>query len=224
VYPEHQIAIHADLDAHFGSLPKEQWTQEKDFQALQKTHLGAVLKEVLRLYNVIQFIFRFTVAPTTVHDSKGIPHVIPAGTTCLINYAAAFQNPGIWPQKSGISKERRAELHNSPAIDFDPGHWLDRGDEELDENYWPFGYGGRKCPGMPFAQVEMVAVLATLLKEYSVELVVSEEALNRCAGDPKKAWEQTRDQAIRQLGDDVEANLTIQMVKELPIRLVKRTR
>jgi cytochrome P450 len=223
VYPEHQTAIQNELDAQLDPRPREDWTVEHDFQALQRGYLGAVLKEMLRLYNVVQFIFRFTVAPTTVHDAKGTAHVIPANTTCLISIAAAFQNPAIWTPKP-VSQARRAELHHSQAIDFDPERWLDghgRGKDD-EENYWPFGYGARKCPGMPFAQVEMIAVLATLLKSYSLELVVSEEVLRGCDGDRNKAWEKTRDRAIRQLRDDVEANITIQMLKELPIRLVKR--
>ena len=68
----------------------------------------------------------------------------------------------------------------------------------------------------------MVAVLSTLLKDYSIELVVPEDILRECKGDKQVAWEQTRDQAIRKLQDDVEANLTLAMLKELPVRLTKR--
>lgn len=225
IYPEHQTAIQNELDAQLDPRPRPEWNIENDFQAPQKGYLGAVLKEVLRAYNVIQFILRFTVASTTVHDSKGTTHIIPANTTCLINYAAAFQNPAIWTPNPDISEARRADLHHSPAIDFNPTRWLnEKGimEKDDDENFWPFGYGSRKCPGMPFAKVEMIAVLATLLKDYELELVVSEEGVKRCDGDCNKAWEWTRDQAMRRLRDDVEANLTIQMVKELPVRLVKR--
>lgn len=219
VYPEHQVAIQRELDSQFGSRPKEEWNMDHDYQVLQKGHLWAVLKEVLRLYNVIQFIFRLTVAQTTIHDSKGTAHIIPANTTCLLNYSALFQNPKTWAPNP-VTDDRRAELHHSQAIDFNPSRWLSRNND--DEVFWPFGYGSRKCPGMPFAQVEIVAVLATLLKDYSLELVVGEGTLRACKGDAKAAWEKTRDGAVRQLKDDIEANINIQMLKELPVRLVKR--
>ncbi len=77
---------------------------------------------------------------------------------------------------------------------------------------------------MAFAQTEMVAILATLFKEYSVELEVGEDVLAQCKGDKEAAWEQVRDQTIRRLKDDIEPNVTIQMVKELPLRLVRRSR
>lgn len=226
VYPQHQIEITKQLDAQFSSRPRNEWTMENDYQALQKGYLGAVLKEAMRAYNVIQFIFRYTVAPTTVQDSGGMEHVVPAGTTCLINYAAAFQNASTWSPNPNISDARRAELHHSPAIDFNPSRWLNGNgtmeSDDNDENFWPFGYGHRKCPGMPFAQVEMIAVLATLLKDWELEVLVSDEALERCGGDRKKAWEWTRDEAVRQLKDDVVANITIQMLKVFPVRLVQR--
>ncbi len=70
----------------------------------------------------------------------------------------------------------------------------------------------------------MVAILATLFKEFSIELEVGEDVLAQCEGDRDAAWELVRDQTIRRLKDDVEPNVTIQMVKELPLRLVRRSR
>ncbi|ORY08614.1 cytochrome P450 [Clohesyomyces aquaticus] len=221
IYPEHQLAIQKQLDAQLGSRPSDEWSMEQDFPALQKGHLGAVLKEVLRTYNVIQFFFRLVAAATTMVDSSGQKHDVPTNTLCALNYAAAFQNPATWAPKN-VSEARRAELHHSPAIDFDPSRWLDESVKDEDLIFFPFGNGPRKCPGMPFAQVEMVAVLATLFKECSLELMVTEDLVQTCNGDRNMAWEKTRDEAIRRMKDDVGANLTIQMLKELPILLLKR--
>jgi len=107
-----------------------------------------------------------------------------------------------------VSRSKRDALHDSPAIDFNPSRWpLDRDDE--DEVYFPFGHGSRKCPGLPFAQTEMVAVLPKIFKDYNVELVVSDETLAVCNGNVRMAWQRTRDDAIRRLKDDVETNLNI---------------
>lgn len=219
VYPEHQATIQHELDEQLGNRSKEEWSVECDFAPLQKGHLGAVIKETLRLYNVIQFIFRYTVAPTTLRDSKGVEHSVPANTTCLIDYAAAFHNPSIW-RPNDISPERRVELHNSPALDFDPSRFADG--KEHDDGFFPFGHGPRKCPGMPFAQVEMVAILATILKNWSIELVVPEDVIKMIGADVEKAREITKNKAIRQLKNDVDFNYNIQMAKELPIKLVPR--
>jgi cytochrome P450 len=221
IYPEHQEQIHKELDRILGDRPTEEWTSDSDYQALNNGYLGAVLKEVLRTYNVVQFIFRITVAPTTLVDSSGASHVVPANTTCLINVAGTLQNPNMWSPRD-VSPERRAELHHSPAIDFDPTRWL--GESDNSNKYFPFGYGSRQCPGKPFAQVEMVAFLARLLKEYTLELIVDDSTLSSCGGDKKSAWQKKQNDAIRQMKDDVEFNINIQMLKELPIRVVRRSR
>ncbi|KAF2833347.1 cytochrome P450 [Ophiobolus disseminans] len=220
IYPEHQKEIQKELDRVLGNRPTEDWNSESDYQTLNKGYLGAVLKEVLRNYNVVQFIFRLTVAPTNLIDSKGEAHIIPSGTTCLINVAGAMQNPNTWSPRD-ITPGRRAQLHHSQAIDFDPARWLGKGDDS--DVYFPFGYGSRQCPGKPFAQVEMVAFLATLLKEYTLELIADDVTLSSCGGNKEVAWQQKQDDAIRQMRDNVEFNITIQMLKELPIRVVKRS-
>ena len=227
VYPEDQQRVQAELDQQLSTRPKEEWSVERDYQVLQQGYLGAVLKEVLRLYCVVQFLLRRTVTATPVVDSKGRNATIPDNTFVVLNFAAAFKNPALWRQREVLA-ERRAELHDSPAIYFDPSRWLPGGDT-LDTNesdapvHWPFGQGPRQCPGKGFAQIEMTAAMATIFKDYSLELAVDEETLRACNGDSGLAWTKTRDQALRMLIDDVEANINIQMLKELPLRLVKRT-
>ena len=211
--------------------PQEEWSVEREYQAFQKGWLGAVLKEVLRLYCVVQFIPRMIVAPINVVDSKGKTHAIPEKTLCLLNFSAAFRNPSTWNRRS-VSAERRAELHNSPALDFDPARWLESGDvTAVAENkdgtaplLFPFGQGPHSCPARLFAQVEMTAVLATILKNHSLELVMDEQTTRSCGGDEEMAWKKTRDQALRTLVDGVDSNLNIQLLKELSMRIVKRSK
>lgn len=221
VYPEYQRSLQKELDEQLGDRKPEKWTIENDYPALQNGYTGAVLKESMRTHNMAQFVFRLTVAPTTFRDSNGVEHTVPVNTMCMINIAAAFNNPSTWTPKD-VSVTRRAELHHSQAIDFDPCRWLADGENGELPFTWPFGYGLRKCPGKPFAETEMVAFLATLFKDYSVELVVDEKILVASRGDSKLAWERTRDDAMRRLKDDVEPNLTLQMLKKMPIQLVKR--
>ena len=230
VYPEYQRKIQDDIDRQQKENPHEEWSVERDYQTFQRGWLGAVLKEVTRLYCVVQFIPRMIVAPMNVVDSKGETHAVPEKTLCLLNFSAAFQNPGTWNRRA-VSAERRAELHDSPALDFDPSRWLESGDviaaaenkDGIVPLLYPFGQGPHSCPGRLFAQVEMTAALATILRDYSLELAVDEQTTRSCGGDEEMAWKKTRDQALRTLIDGVESNVSIQLLKELPIRIVKRS-
>ena len=193
----------------------------------KKGYLGAVQKEVLYIYHPGSFLMRATVEPVTIVDSHRQSHVLPENTLTLINNAAAARNPAVW-KKPQVSATRRAALSDSPALYFSPDRWLgtdDRPDDAKgDTPAWhAFGAGGRACPGRAFAQIEMTSVMATLLKDFSLELIVNEKTLRECQGDKKLAWEKTRDQGIKMMYDDIEANISIGLMKELPIRVVKRT-
>lgn len=222
IYPELQEKAQEELHGVVGSRPTETWSLETDYTALQKGFLGAVINETLRLYHPIQFIWRTNTTETTLYDSARESYVVPANTLFCANYAAAFSNPATWTRAS-VTAERRAKLKHSRAIDFSPERWLGTVDAPDVPIHWPFGQGGRTCPGKSMAQVEMIGVLATLLKEYSIELVIADRVLKEYQGNTEKAWERTRDNAVRQLEESVEANLTIAMLKDLPIRLQRRS-
>lgn len=219
LYPEYQKRIQEELDAQLGGRPKSEWTVEKDYQALRKGHIGAVQKETLYIYNPGSFHMKTTVEPLTLVDSKGQSHAIPERFLTLINTAAAARNPAAWKMPT-VTPERRDALSDSPALYFNPERWLGM-DDEPDE-WHAFGAGGRACPGKAFAQIEMTSVMATLLKDYSLELVVDLKTLRKCQGNETLAWEKTRDQGIKMMYDDIEVNISIGLMKELPIRVVKR--
>ena len=230
LYPECQREIQRELDGLLKERPWHQWTVDREYAALQKGWAGAVLKESLRLYCVVQFMVRKVVAPLEVVDSQGQAHTIPAGTLCALNFAAAFRDPKTWKNKRNTPDERRQELHNSPAIDFDPSRWLE-GDEraafveshsEDAPLHFPFGIGQRQCPGRMFAQIEMMAFIVTILKDFSLELEVSEATMRLCIGDERRMREETRNQGLRTLIDDIDANITLQLTKELPLKIVRR--
>ena len=226
LYPEYQQKIQEDLDRQLDGRPRSEWTVEKDYQALQKGYIGAVQKEVLYIYNPGSFLMRTTVEPVAVVDSKGQSHLIPKNTLTLINNAAAARNPTVW-RKPQVAPDRRATLSDSPALYFDPERWLGTDDRPDDVKgglpaWHAFGAGGRACPGRTFAQIELTSVMATLLKEYSLELIVDDKTLRECRGDEDLAWKRTRDKGIKMMYDDIEANISIGLMKELPIRIVKR--
>ena len=229
VYPEYQKYIQEELDHLLCVRRWEEWTLEQEYHALQQGWLNAVLKEVLRLYCVVQFIPRTIIAPLDVIDSRGETHTIPEKTLCLLNFSAAFQNPRIWDRRD-VSAERRSDLHESPALDFNSHLWLKddnpalaKDEDDAVPHHFPFGQGPRSCPGSAFAHVEMTAALSTILKDYSLELVVDEQTKRKHGGNDRLACEETRDRAFRTLVDDIETNVSVQLLKELPIRIVERS-
>ena len=207
----------------------DEWTVEKDYLALEQGYVGAIQKEVLYIFNPASFVLRKTLKPVTLTDARGQSHQIPENTLTLVNNAAAARNPRNW-DKPKVPLERSTELSDSPALYFNPDRWLGNFDESRDSKsknqglvtWTAFGAGGRACPGKGFAQVELTSAMATLFKNYSLELVVEDKTKRECNGDENLAWEKTRDKAIKMLYDDIEANISIGLYKEVPIRLVKR--
>lgn len=94
--------------------------------------------------------------------------------------------------------------------------------------YLPFSEGYRACMGRRFAQVELLAVLALIFSQYSIELAVDEWAsdgeVDAMDGQQKReVWEKARVEVERQLRDDLGTLITIQLRKGFfALRLVKR--
>jgi hypothetical protein len=86
----------------------------------------------------------------------------------------------------------------------------------------PYSIGHRECVGKRFAQIEMLAVMAVIFRDWSVELVVDgDEGLTD--GEKKVAWEKTRDMARAHLKSGMEHYMTMQLKKGLiPLRVVRR--
>lgn len=61
------------------------------------------------------------------------------------------------------------------------------------ETFFPWSLGARDCPGKKFSQVEFVAVLAYMLRHYSIEAVPLEGETFQ--DTRKRIWDYTRDSA-----------------------------
>ena len=230
IYPECQKRVQNELDEHLRNRPRSQWTLEQDYPALQDGYVGAVQMETLTRYNPSSFLFKKTVEPVIVTDNSGGTHSIPKDTLTMMNVAASLRKPA-QAEEPQVKSERLDSLSSSPALYFNPERWLQgeqkRGNgssaDKQAMTWHVFGAGGRTCPGRAFAQIELTSVMATLFTEYSVELVIADEVLRKNKGDAHLAWSETRDMAIKKLYDDIEVNISIGLMKELPIRLVKRS-
>jgi hypothetical protein len=83
----------------------------------------------------------------------------------------------------------------------------------------PFSEGYRDCLGKGFAQAEFCAVVATLLKDHSVELIPAE--LEGGMAGPEAVWRTTCERAWKAL-DDRKNLVSFKMYGKVGIRFVPR--
>lgn len=94
--------------------------------------------------------------------------------------------------------------------------------------YIPFSEGYRSCIGRRFAQVEILAVLALIFSQYSVELAVdayaSDEQVEKMSvPEKRKVWQKAKTEVDRQMRDDMGSVITLQLRKgSIGLRFVKR--
>ncbi len=94
--------------------------------------------------------------------------------------------------------------------------------------YIPFSEGYRSCLGRRFAQVEILAVLALIFSQYSVELAVDayatdDEVAKMSDGEKRQVWRKAKEEVERQMRDDMASVITLQLRKgSIGLRFVKR--
>lgn len=94
--------------------------------------------------------------------------------------------------------------------------------------YIPFSEGHRSCIGRRFAQLEILAVLALIFSQYSVELAVDayandEEVETMDEVEKRKVWDKAKNEVDRQMRDDMGTIITLQLRKgAIGLKLVKR--
>lgn len=94
--------------------------------------------------------------------------------------------------------------------------------------YLPFHEGPRACMGRRFAQVEVLAIMATLFRGWTVELAVDEwasdeEVARMDAGERREVWMKARDRAEGLFREGMVMVVTQKMLKgSVPVRFVRR--
>lgn len=116
-------------------------------------YLTNVIKEALRLYGVAAFIGR------DAQEDDVLPHskvIIPKGTYIVVGL---------------IATHRSSETFGEDAELFRPERWEDPALEERTGlgGFIPFGVGKRNCIGKEFAMVEMMILLAVLVRNFKMD-------------------------------------------------------
>lgn len=248
-----QERLQKDLDAILGDRPASEWDYDEDVPKLFGSMCGAVMNEELRLIPPVIGIPKST-APGRPQglQSQGKQITVPGGAFVNLVTAALHRNPKYWPHTSEedllsfrperwlledtITSGKTAD--DGDAYAEEEGLDFDGPDKRADTapslfrpekgSYVPFSEGYRSCLGRRFAQVEILAVLATIFKYYSVELDVQafmtdEELEVAEAGARQVVWDRARARAVDLLENGMMTIITIQMRKgKVPMRFVKR--
>lgn len=117
----------------------------------------AACYEALRLRDLVmtlpKLVAEDTMIPYTKWDNQGNvthhSHPVKAGSHVIIDSPACSRNPFEW----------------SNATTYDPTRWLSKTDKGV-EHFTGFSSGVRACIGKRMAEVEMIAVITILCKEY----------------------------------------------------------
>jgi cytochrome P450 len=153
--PERAAALHHELDTVLCDANGDARVPTMaDLPALPYTR--AVIAESMRLYPPAYIIGRRATAPYRVRE-----FTYPARTIFLCSQYLTQRDARWWPEPERFLPER----------------WLTPDDERPKFAYFPFGAGTRICVGEQFAWMEAVLVLATLAREWRVQVDGPDPAL-----------------------------------------------
>lgn len=147
----HVLATHPEVDERVQEeLRRELGDRVATVEDLPKLpYLEAFMKESLRLYPPAWVFGREAVA-----DAEICGHPIRGGTTVIIP----------------VYQVHRDERWYADPLRFRPERWLGEAAKAVPRMAWiPFGGGPRSCIGEGFARMEMMLVLATLLRRFRFE-------------------------------------------------------
>jgi cytochrome P450 len=139
-HPEVRTRLLAELDA---------LGPDADPEAIAKLpYLSAVIDETLRLYPVVEVVFRTLRKPWQFGGYE-----LPAGMTIAPAISLVHQRPDLYPEPQRFKPERFLDAKPKP------------------HEYLPFGGGHRRCIGAAFSHFESRIAIGTLLREFEFELL-----------------------------------------------------
>ncbi|XP_048506607.1 cytochrome P450 4C1-like isoform X2 [Athalia rosae] len=147
-HPDVQDKVFQELCEIYGNDDtNERSVRCEDLQRME--YMERVIKETMRLFPIAPILVR------AVTDDLNIgEHTLPKGSSVVIGILKAHRNPEYWPH----------------PLKFDPDRFLP---EETAKRhpycYLPFSAGPRNCLGGKYAMMAMKALLATVLRSYTLK-------------------------------------------------------
>jgi cytochrome P450 len=205
---EVQDWVFEELRHVLGNRPPNEWHYASDFPRLKRAL--AVMYETLRLYTPVP-VAKWTGAQSQTLSVGDKTLILPPNTMVIPSYSAVHTDPKHW---------------GSDSLDWKPSRWVTPGasgamDDEVflapkKGTFLGWSEGARDCPGRKFSQVEFVATMAVLFREWYVEPVL----LDVDRGSLRAACKRV----LNQIETDSAMVLLLQMLHPERAPLVWKTR
>ena len=223
--PSRQRHLQRSIDGLLNQSAPSSWSFHKDFHKLYCHYPGAVIRETVRLFTVLPFYMRTTMAHPQSLCVGGETYNIPPETLILVNTSAAHRHPQYWPRPKPTEAPAEEEMPYALS-EWDPERWIDPATGEVNEGraikasgtFVPFSKGTRECMGRRFAEVELTAMLVRLFSEWTIELDVA----GLTGSSEKDLFVKARSRASKMLSRGIGFGVALKMLGEVPIRIVKR--
>ncbi|GJN11102.1 hypothetical protein PR202_ga29268 [Eleusine coracana subsp. coracana] len=144
LHPDIQAKAQAELDAVVG-----QGRAVEDTDVANLPYIQSIVKETLRMHPPGPLL---SWARLAIHDAHVGGHLVPAGTTAMVNMWSIAHDAAIWPEPEKFRPERFQEEDVSVL--------------GSDLRLAPFGAGRRACPGKMLALATTHLWLAQLLHKF----------------------------------------------------------
>lgn len=198
-----QRRVQKEVQTIFGDSLPETWNYDSNINKLLGGYLGAVLNEQLRLMPpVIAIPKSVPKGQDQIISLDGKNVALPAGAQIALCSVGVHRNPKYWPTQASAVNDKPDDLDDFKperwlikVVNGDKDHEEIDIESENDEyggftgknthaelfrpargSYIPFSDGARSCLGRRLAQVKIMAVLAVIFQQYSIELAVDEWA------------------------------------------------
>lgn len=194
--PEVQDWIREEIQHVLGDRPESDWNYKADFPRLKRC--VSVVYESLRFYTPVGMA-KWTGDASATLQVGDKTLVIPPRTMVVPSHASVQSDPRYW---------------GSDSLTWRPSRWIKsgaRGSGDVDGEelispvrgtFLAWSDGLRDCPGKKFSQVEAVATIAALFKDWRVDPVTKQgEEL----GDARK-------RVLRFIEEDTGMVLLVQML------------
>lgn len=169
--------------------------------------------ETLRVYPAVIHIARYIQTEQSITTCKD-SHLIKGPAKVYINAAALHSDTATWGVDASAFKPERWFAGTPPSYSTSPNVGIPELITPPKGTFIPWSGGPRICPGMKMAQVEFVAVIATLFRSCRVEVV--------CRSG--ETVEEARDRLVKSMQES-QPKLTLQIEnpEDIVLRWVKRS-
>ncbi|KJK76620.1 hypothetical protein H634G_08208 [Metarhizium anisopliae BRIP 53293] len=163
--PAVQDWVSEELRHVLGDRPPHEWNYTTDFPRLKRCL--AVLYESMRLYTPVP-VTKWTRDKAQTLDVGDKTLVLPPNTMICLAYSSLQTDPRWWGSDSLTWRPSRFIKGEGTDLDAEVFVQPRRG------TFIGWSEGARDCPGRKFSQVEFVATMASLLRDWRVDPVVFE--------------------------------------------------